>query len=114
VEVLVGEEVTTYTIRDTNTILAQELRNMPRMDKFIADPHTVYGTDGDFVEVGYTPVITRAAEILRKGWTRADSVEMAFDSLLYAGNGRKWERIGEVVLLKDESIARAYCKRREE
>lgn len=110
------EETTDYTIKNTTKLLAEALRDMPPAARFLADRQTVYGTDGDFVEVGYRPVIERAAEILRKrnGWSRADAVEMAFDSLLYAGNGRKWERAGEVALIKAESIARAFCKRRED
>src|SRR5678809_1555144 len=76
------EETTDYTIRNTTKLLAEALRDMPPAAKYMADRHTVYGTDGDFIEVGYKPLVQRAAEILRKrnGWTRADAVEMAFDS----------------------------------
>ena len=110
------EETTDYTIRNTTKLLAEALRDMPPAAKYMADRHTVYGTDGDFIEVGYKPLVQRAAEILRKrnGWTRADAVEMAFDSLLYGGNDRRWERVGEVALIKAEGLARAYCKRRED
>lgn len=81
---------------------------MPASEKFLV-PKALVGIKGEFIEIGYVPVVERAIEIMRKGWGRADAVEMAFDSLLAAGNGRKWTREGEVILMRHKGIARALC-----
>lgn len=108
------EEVTNLTIRDTSRILVEALQAIPSGKRVQADPATIFA-DAQPIDIGRSAVVERAAEILRKrvGWSRADAVEMAYDSFLYEGNRREWERTGEVVLLKMEGVARALCKRRE-
>lgn len=108
-------EVTDLTIRDTSRILAQALMEMSPAAKILVHTQVLYGK-GEFMDIGRSAVMQRAAEILRKRneWSRADAVEMAFDSLLTAGVERKWQRVGEVALLKNEGVARAFCQRREE
>jgi hypothetical protein len=109
-------EVTDLTIRDTSRILAQALMVMSPAAKTLVHTDVLYAGKGEFMSIGRSAVIERAAEILRKRneWSRADAVEMAFDSLLAAGVERKWQRVGEVALLKNEGVARAFCQRREE
>lgn len=110
-----SEEVTRYTINDTSEILYEALMAIPPAKRQITAPSTLYGDGGAFMDVGMQAVMDRAAEILDKdlGYTEADAVELAFDSLLYAGTSREWERVGEVALIAAEHIARAYCLRKE-
>lgn len=110
------EETTDFTIRSTSRLLAEELQRLSPAKKVIASHRAIYGDEGDFIDIGHVPVVRLASEILRKrnGWSRADAVEMAFDHLLSAGNGRKWQRAGEVTLNKYEGVARAFCLHREE
>lgn len=96
-------------IRDLNRILADELLAMPPAQRRIGPSPD----GGQFIDVGRSAVVGLACEIMRKGWSRADAVEMAFDSLLAAGNGQQWTRTGEVVLIKSDHIARAFCSREE-
>ena len=108
------EETTDYTIRDTSKIIGEALNAIPKAKRTMADPQQLYHAEP--VDIGRAAVVERAIEIIRKdnGWSRADAVELAYDSLLYAGNVRKWERVGEVCLLKYEGVARALCRKREE
>lgn len=96
-------------------IIVDGLRKLKPAQKFCPPLHAVYGHQrAQFMDIGYTVVVQRAAEILRKkaGWSRAEAVEMAFDNLLRADP--RWEREGEVVLLKSEGVARALCVWKEE
>ena len=103
------------TIRDCTQIIVDELLAMKAAQRFCPPLHLVYGHQGvQFMDIGRDEVVRRASEILRKkaGWTRAEAVEMAFDNLLSAD--KRWEREGEVVLLKNEGVARALCVWKEE
>lgn len=96
-------------IRDLNRILAEELLAMPPSQRRVAPSPD----GGQFIDVGRTACVKLACEIMRKGWSRADAVEMAFDRLLADGNGQQWKRTGEVALLNNELVARAFCSREE-
>lgn len=102
-----------YRIRDTDLLVYETLRDMLPMHKQCTPLSSLYGPDVMQITLGYVPVVRAAAEMLRKGWSRYDSVEMAFDFLLWQG-AKEWDRIGEVVLLRTEGIAAATCTRKEE
>jgi len=102
-------------IRDTTNIIVDAYKALKPAQRFCPPLHAVFGTErAQFLDIGYAAVVQRAGEILRKkaGWTRAEAVEMAFDNLLNADS--RWEREGEVVLLKGEGVARALCIWKEE
>jgi hypothetical protein len=102
-------------IRNSTDIIVEELGRLTPVQRHCPSLPVVYGhQDMAFMDVGVVAVTQRAAEILRKkaGWTRAEAVEMAFDNLLLADD--RYERCGEVALLKGEGVARALCVRKEE
>lgn len=98
-------------IRDSTNIIAEELGKLRPAQRHCPPLPVIYGGHTAFMDIGYVAVVERTAEILRKkaGWTRAEAVEMAFDNLLLADD--RWDRTGEVALLKGEGVARALCVR---
>ena len=103
-----------YGILDSTKIIVEELRRLKPAQRFCPPLTKVYGSSASqFMDIGRVAVMERAAEILRKraGWSRAEAVEMAYDNLL---NSAPYERVGEVILLKSEGVARALCIRKEE
>lgn len=103
-----------FGIRNSTEIIVEELGKLRPAQRHCPPLGTIYGGQAQFMDIGFIAVVQRAAEILRKkaGWTRAEAVEMAFDNLLLADD--RWDRTGEVALLKNEGVARALCCRKEE
>jgi hypothetical protein len=101
-------------IHDVTKIIVEELARLKPAQRFVPQLWQVYSRETAFMDIGYAAVVQRTTEILRKraGWSRAEAVEMAFDNLLSADS--RFERAGEVVLLKSEGVARALCIRRED
>lgn len=101
-------------VHPADDALRKAVEAIPEKERVIANTKQVYGKHCTLVDIPYEKVMAMAAEMMRKAPIgRAAAVEMAYDNRLWDSSNRKYERTGEVVLLKKLGCVRALCVERE-
>lgn len=96
-------------------IFIESLAAMTPMERTVASNVAIYGGQTQFIDLNYREVVELAIPLIRsRKHTRSDAVSMCYESLLAQHGAKKWKRVGEVVLLRGDSVARALCFKADE
>lgn len=85
---------------------------MTTLEAVCADATALYGKQIGFIDLDYKMVMEQAIPLVRtRKFNRADALSMVYDFLLSKHGNGEWKRMGEVVMLRSQSVARALCTR---